>query len=41
LTQLLHNPWVTNAKMAALSIITSEPKWGQFAIATDGHETTA
>jgi hypothetical protein len=36
LTELLHNLWVTNAKMAALSIITCEPKWGQFAIAADG-----
>ncbi len=33
--QLQHNMWVTNAKMAALSIITGGGKWVEISIAAD------
>jgi hypothetical protein len=35
MAQLQHNMWVTNAKMAALSIITGGGKWVEVAIAAD------
>jgi predicted phage-related endonuclease len=35
MAQLQHNMWVTNAKMAALSIITGGGKWVEIAIAAD------
>jgi predicted phage-related endonuclease len=35
MAQLQHNMWVTNAKMAALSIITGGGKWAEIAIAAD------
>jgi predicted phage-related endonuclease len=35
MAQLQHNLWVTNAKMAALSIITGGGKWVEIAIAAD------
>ena len=35
MAQLQHNMWVTNAKMAALSIITGGGKWVEVSIAAD------
>jgi putative phage-type endonuclease len=35
MAQLQHNMWVTNAKIAALSIITGGGKWAEIAIAAD------
>jgi hypothetical protein len=35
MAQLQHNMWVTNAKTAALSIITGGGKWVEIAIAAD------
>ena len=35
MAQLQHNMWVTNAKMAALSIITGGGKWVEISIAAD------
>jgi hypothetical protein len=35
MAQLQHNIWVTNARMAALSIITGEGKWVEVSIAAD------
>jgi predicted phage-related endonuclease len=35
MAQLQHNMWVTNAKMAALSIITGGGKWVEISVAAD------
>jgi predicted phage-related endonuclease len=35
MAQLQHNMWVTNARMAALSIITGGGKWVEISIAAD------
>jgi hypothetical protein len=35
MAQLQHNMWVTNARMAALSIITGGGKWVEIAVAAD------
>jgi predicted phage-related endonuclease len=35
MTQLQHNMWVTNARLAALSVITGGGKWVEIAIAAD------
>src|ERR1700683_4793459 len=35
MAQLQHNMWVTNARMAALSIITGGGKWAEISIAAD------
>jgi predicted phage-related endonuclease len=35
MAQLQHNMWVTNAKMAALSVITGGGKWAEISIAAD------
>jgi hypothetical protein len=35
MAQLRHNMWVTNAKMAALSIITGGGKWVEISVAAD------
>jgi hypothetical protein len=35
LAQLQHNMWVTNARTAALSVITGGGKWVEIAIAAD------
>src|SRR5450432_1024551 len=35
MAQLQHNMWVTNARMAALSVITGGGKWVEISIAAD------